>query len=171
MDSGLNIVNSIDFLIDSSKYVWPNAIINDKNGNIFLGGNIGYENKYPPYDNFSYPVVIKLSQVTGISNQNLIIPQNYQLYQNYPNPFNPTTKIKFDIPTSLSFPHAPSGNPLISLKIYDILGREIQTLVNESLQPGSYEVTFDGSNLPSGIYFYRLETNNFVQTKKMLMIK
>jgi len=111
------------------------------------------------------------TSLTSINTIGSEIPSIYSLYQNYPNPFNPTTKIKFDIPTPLSFPHAPSGNPLIRLKIYDILGKEIATLVKESLQPGSYEVTFDGNNLPSGIYFYKLETNNFVQTKKLILLK
>jgi hypothetical protein len=60
---------------------------------------------------------------------------------------------------------------LTTLKVYDILGREIQTLVNEKLNPGTYEVTFDGSNLASGIYFYQLKSGNFIETKKMLLIK
>jgi hypothetical protein len=63
------------------------------------------------------------------------------------------------------------GSGMVTLKIYDITGKEIQTLVNESLKPGSYEVTFDGSQLPSGVYFYRLITEGFSETKKMLMIK
>jgi len=99
------------------------------------------------------------------------LPEHFSLYQNYPNPFNPVTKIKFDIITSLLFPNALIGNQFVSLKVYDILGNEIATLVNEQLQPGTYEVTFDGSGLTSGIYFYRLKTGNFVDTKKLILLK
>jgi len=97
------------------------------------------------------------------------IPTGFSLYQNYPNPFNPTTKIKFEIP-NLSFPHALGGN-LVQLIIFDALGREVQTLVNERLQAGTYEITFDGSNLTSGIYFYSLTVGNFKETKRMMIIK
>jgi hypothetical protein len=99
------------------------------------------------------------------------VPAKYSLQQNYPNPFNPATKIKFDIPSALSFPHAPSGNPLIVLKVFDILGREVATLVNEKLNPRTYEVTFDGSNFASGVYFYQLRTGEFVVTKKLVLLK
>jgi photosystem II stability/assembly factor-like uncharacterized protein len=99
------------------------------------------------------------------------VPAKYTLYQNYPNPFNPVTKIKFEVPSVLSFPHAPSGNPLIVLKVFDILGREVTTLVNEKLQPGTYEVTFDGSNYASGVYFYQLRAGDFINTKKLVLLK
>ena len=71
---------------------------------------------------------------------------------------------------SLSFPNVSIGNP-VQLKVYDVMGREVQTLVNESLKPGTYEVTFDGSQLTSGVYFYKLITDGFTETKKMLLIK
>jgi hypothetical protein len=89
------------------------------------------------------------------------LPENFQLYQNYPNPFNPTTKIGFRI--------ADFG--FVSLKVYDVLGNEIATLVNEEKPVGSYEVEFDADLLPSGIYFYQLQTESFVQTRKMLLLK
>ena len=105
------------------------------------------------------------------------IANEFMLYQNYPNPFNPVTKIKFDIPNNPPFSIGGQGG-LTTIKIYDITGREISTLINESLQPGIYEVTFDGSNLSSGIYFYQLRVTDptrwngeFIQTKKMLMLK
>jgi hypothetical protein len=104
--------------------------------------------------------------LTGINNIGNNIPEKFSLYQNYPNPFNPVTKIKFDVPTLYK-----GGQGGVSIKIFDILGKEIQTLVNEQLNPGTYEVTFDGSNLPSGIYFYQLRVGDFVNTKKMLLIK
>jgi hypothetical protein len=112
---------------------------------------------------------------TGIRNISTEVPSGFSLSQNYPNPFNPVTKIKFDITTSLSFPNALIGNPFVSLKVYDALGREVATLVNGSLQPGKYEVTFDGTKLSSGIYFYRIEAtgigNNYLMTKMMTLIK
>jgi hypothetical protein len=81
--------------------------------------------------------------------------------ENYPNPFNPTTKIKYGIP-KYSY---------VTLKIYDLLGRELKAIVNEQLQPGEYQVDFDASDLPCETYFYKLQTNSFTETKKMLLIK
>ncbi|MDD5361476.1 MAG: T9SS type A sorting domain-containing protein [Ignavibacteria bacterium] len=105
---------------------------------------------------------------TGIGNPN-IIASEFALYQNYPNPFNPVTKIRFDIPGSGKL---NTGNGNVILKVFDISGKETAELVNESLKPGSYEVTFDGSKLSSGVYFYQLAINNKqLAVKKMLMIK
>lgn len=109
------------------------------------------------------------SFTVGIQNISTEVPASYSLGQNYPNPFNPTTNIRFSIP-SLSFPNVSIGNPVV-LKVYDIMGREVQTLVNEVLQPGTYETTFDGSTLPSGVYFYKLTTEGFTDTKKLTLIK
>jgi hypothetical protein len=89
------------------------------------------------------------------------IPTKYELYSNYPNPFNPQTLIRFDIPKG-SF---------TTLKVYDVLGSEVQTLVNEYKQPGAYSIEFDGSNLASGIYFYRIESASFTSVKKMVLVK
>jgi photosystem II stability/assembly factor-like uncharacterized protein len=101
---------------------------------------------------------ILLNSITPISSSN---PDKYSLSQNYPNPFNPTSKIKFDI-TKADF---------VSLKIYNSLGQEVSKLVNENLTPGTYEVTFDGAGLNSGIYFYTIQSGDFVETKKMMLIK
>jgi hypothetical protein len=90
-----------------------------------------------------------------------IVPEKFSLAQNYPNPFNPSTIIKFQIPKL-------SG---VKLVVFDILGKEITTLVNEKLQPGEYEVTFDGSNLPSGVYIYKLQSGDFSDSKKLVLIK
>jgi hypothetical protein len=103
----------------------------------------------------------------GIKNITSEIPLSYSLEQNYPNPFNPTTKIKFDIQKSV----VSSQYSVVTLKVFDILGKEIATLVNELLKPGTYEVTFDASMLPSGIYFYRLTSGDFSETRKMILIK
>jgi len=87
--------------------------------------------------------------------------KNYSLSQNYPNPFNPTTLISFGLPKS--------GN--VKLVVYDILGREAKILVDEFKQAGSYNIEFDASSLASGVYFYRLESGGYKESKKMLIIK
>ena len=89
------------------------------------------------------------------------LPKEYNLFQNYPNPFNPVTNIQFDLPKE----------GLVTLKVYDLLGREVKNIVNEFKQAGSYIVSFNGSRLSSGIYFYRLEAGDFVQVKRMVLIK
>lgn len=102
------------------------------------------------------------------------IPKEFELKQNYPNPFNPVTKIRFATPLNPPFDkggNVRSTGGFTFLSVYDILGREVATLVNEQLQPGVYEVNFDGTNLPSGIYFYVIRSGNFTDSKKMLMIK
>lgn len=104
----------------------------------------------------------------GIVNNSNIVPQLFKLYDAYPNPFNPVTKIRFDIPhSSISF-----GEGLrVRLIIYDILGRETATLVDQQLKPGSYEIKWDASNYPSGIYLCRLTSGSFSQSKKLVLIK
>jgi len=104
-----------------------------------------------------------------VNQNNSKTPDDFQLYQNYPNPFNPSTKIEFDIP---NLPLGRGvGGMIVSLKIYDILGKEIATLVNEPLSPGSYEVDWNASSFPSGIYFYKLNSREFSVTKNMVLIK
>lgn len=97
---------------------------------------------------------------TGISSNNEI-PSGFSLSQNYPNPFNPVTNIKFSIPV----------NGLVTLKIYDISGKEVAALVNQNMNAGSYTFDFDASNLSSGAYFYRLSANGFTDVKKMMLVK
>jgi hypothetical protein len=89
------------------------------------------------------------------------IPSNFYLYQNYPNPFNPTTTIQYSVPRS----------SLVSLNVYDLLGQKVGSLVNEQKVPGVYTVNFDGSNLSSGIYFYRLHAGSYTQVKKLILMK
>jgi len=88
------------------------------------------------------------------------------LEQNYPNPFNPSTKIKYSIP-----PNIQREISNVSLKVYDVLGNIVATLVNEEKPAGNYEIEFDASNLSSGIYYYRLVTGSFTDTKKMILLK
>jgi photosystem II stability/assembly factor-like uncharacterized protein len=97
----------------------------------------------------------------GIKQISSEMPSDYSLHQNYPNPFNPNTIIKFQIKDS----------KLVTLKIYDILGKEIETLVNEKLSPGSYEVNWNASHYPSGVYFYKLISDGFSETRKMVLLK
>ena len=102
------------------------------------------------------------SNSTGIKGDLLTeLPIEYKLFQNYPNPFNPSTFINYTIP-KLSY---------VTLKVYDILGKEVETLVNEEKPTGTYELTWDATNLPSGIYFYRIESDVFSSTKKMIYLK
>lgn len=93
--------------------------------------------------------------------QTLRVPMEYKLFQNYPNPFNPVTHLEFRIPES----------GFVSLKVYDILGREVAVLVNEKLSPGRYKTEFNGSNFASGVYFIRMEAGDFREIKKMILIK
>jgi hypothetical protein len=99
--------------------------------------------------------------VTGIKNVGTEVPKDFLLYQNYPNPFNPTTTIKFAITKSA----------YVELKVYDITGKEVSTLVSDPYLAGTYQVEFNASNLSSGIYFYRLVAGDFSMTKKMILIK
>ena len=117
--------------------------------------NIGGQGTYSSVWNFK---TINFSGIHQISSE---IPTEYKLYNNYPNPLNPSTNIKYQIPNS----------KFTTIKIFDILGKEIEILVNEKQSPGIYEVTFDGSNLPSGIYYYTIQAGDFTDTKKMVLIK
>jgi len=99
-----------------------------------------------------------ISTINHISSN---IPNGFSLMQNYPNPFNPTTKINFDLKNSA----------FAMLRVYDITGREVMTLVNQKLTAGSYTYDFNASELPSGVYFYQLRTEGFIETKKMMLLK
>lgn len=105
--------------------------------------------------------VYKNAGVTGISQIPSDLPQNYSLLQNYPNPFNPSTNIRFEI----------SGSGFVTLKVFDVLGREVAVLVNEYVRAGNYNVNFTTSKLSSGTYFYQLRVGNNVETKRMMLIK
>jgi len=107
--------------------------------------------------------IILKTQNGGVSIKNItsIIPNNFSLSQNYPNPFNPSTKIKFDLKNS----------GIVKIKVFDLTGKEVATLVNENLSTGSYETEFDGSGLTSGVYFYRIETDKYSEVKKMTLLK
>ena len=131
---------------------------------ISIGGAV-----WPSYIKNHWDYIKIKSAATDIKiTNNEVIPTEFKLYQNYPNPFNLTTTIKFSIP-SVGAEHV---QPLhVLLKVYDLLGREIATLINEEKPPGNYEAKFDGTNLLSGLYFYTLYMGNYTETKKMLLMK
>jgi len=142
---------------DNSTNITPAGILVDKSGNIIIAQTI-YASDRSVWNIRKYiqpgfiPVGVK---------EEIIKPSKFVLYQNYPNPFNPLTTIRYAIPQT-SF---------VSLKMYDILGRQVATLVDEEKPAGTYEVNFDAKNLSSGVYFYRIKAGEFVQTKKLIVLK
>ncbi|MBS1515473.1 MAG: T9SS type A sorting domain-containing protein [Bacteroidetes bacterium] len=117
----------------------------------FYDGTIQYEQS----------LTIKYSQPVNITPSGNSLPDKFSLKQNYPNPFNPNTVIGFQLPVA----------GFVTVKIYDINGREISELVNEKLSAGEYKIDFNGASLPSGVYYYKMTTENFSETKKMILIK
>jgi hypothetical protein len=144
-----------------NSYDYPQSIAVDASGNVCVTGAITVSGAYYDY------ATIKYTQQIGIQIISTEIPKSYALYQNYPNPFNPSTKIKFEIP----FSPFEGGKGDVKLVVYDVLGKEITILINQLLQPGTYEVEWNGSNYPSGVYFYKLFTSDFTETRKMVLIK
>jgi len=116
-----------------------------------------------------YTEWINASGATSLANIKNNLPSGFNLLQNYPNPFNPSTKIRYSIP-QVETRHA-SSLQIVTLRVYDILGNEIATLVNEEKNAGSYEISWNAEHIPSGIYFYRLEAGSFVQTQKMVLLR
>lgn len=126
----------------------------------------------PSSDNYYYRVRARNSNgysewttsggiIVDVKGDSEFRPLQFDLSQNYPNPFNPVTKIQYTIPST----------QFVTLKVYDLLGREISTLVNEIKQPGMYEVNFNGNELTSGIYFYRIQAGTFIETKKLILLR
>ncbi len=140
----------------------PVAVGVDPNGNVYATGN--------SFDAASgYDIVtIKYVQTPTSVESETVVPSAYNLSQNYPNPFNPSTKIRYAIP-NVTLSGAEGSR--VQLKIYDVLGNEVATLVNEEKSVGSYEVNFNASQLSSGVYFYKLNAGNFIETKKMILMK
>jgi len=102
-----------------------------------------------------------LAEIIGIKNISSLVPDKFSLSQNYPNPFNPSTNIRYQI----------TNSKYVTLKLFDVLGKEIASLVNEKQSPGTYEVTWDGSNYPSGVYYYKLEAEDYSEVRKMVLVK
>ncbi|HWA06986.1 MAG TPA: T9SS type A sorting domain-containing protein, partial [Ignavibacteria bacterium] len=190
-NSGINWTNK--YRNTNSAYLNSIHFFNNMTG--FAGGDKGRllktvnsgENWYEVYSPSSNDVYTVQMQDTNIINiggnqfiykttegvipikiltNNTILPGEFSLSQNYPNPFNPQTKIKFAVPSNVK---GQTSN--VKLVIYDLLGREVVTLVNEELKPGTYEADWDASNYSSGVYFYKIISNDFVETKKMVLMK
>jgi hypothetical protein len=133
-----------------SYYVDSFQLTHDSNGS--LSGKIFVDN---------LRAVKKTSEPVSVKDENPAVVSSFRLMQNYPNPFNPTTTIPFDLP----------NQGKVALKVYDLLGRSIFTLLDENLAAGHHEIKFDGSQLASGIYFYRLEFNGQIKNRQMVLVK
>ena len=121
----------------------------------FVNHNLGWASGNAIISSTQNGGVVSVSQISSL------VPEKFSLNQNYPNPFNPETKISFNIKNAT----------FASLKVFDMTGKEVKNLVNENVAAGSYEITFNGSELNSGVYFYTLKTNEFTETKKMMLVK
>ena len=128
------------------------------NNYLFAGTNNGF---------VCYRPLVEM--ITDVRND-VLSPAEFILSQNYPNPFNPVTRIKYNIPVGVRLAGGGQAQ-YVKLTVFDMLGREVEILVNERKAPGNYEVEFDASNLSSGVYFYRLQAGDFINTKKMILLK
>jgi len=154
-------------------YIAPDSLVTDT---IYSVANSVNDNNEPTGDKWNFgenfPVTI-IANPVFVDEENILI--DFELSQNYPNPFNPSTKIKFTIPTSPlnPSPYQGEGNRerFITLIVYDVLGNEVATLVNDILPVGEYEVDFNATGLTSGVYFYRLQSGSFTEIRKMLLMK
>jgi len=191
---GFNVQRSVDSLnwdvigfvfghgtsFSPKDYNFTDTTITESNTYYYQLQQIDNDGKY------EYSEVLIFSITITSVELNVNIPTEFSLSQNYPNPFNPTTNISYTIPNivipvsssdedqnlnDFASQGPRSGNTFVSLKIYNILGKEIRTLVNEQKSPGTYEIAFNGEGLPSGIYFYKLTYGNKSITKKMNLIK
>lgn len=150
-DSDGNLIFLVAYGYNPIGFNYLNDMAIDRKGSVYLTGE----------SNYAYGTV-KFSQIITNISGNGILPTGYKLEQNYPNPFNPKTVISYQLAVISD----------VRLKVYDVLGNEVATLVNEKKEIGSYTVEFDGSNLSSGVYFYRMEVNgNVIDTKRMILLK
>jgi len=113
-------------------------------------------------ENESTDVLVRYNTVTSVEVKNeLVVPTGFSLCQNYPNPFNPSTSISFSLPSRL----------FVSLKVFDLIGREVATIVSEEMSAGTYSRQWNAANMSSGIYFYRLQAGSFTETKRLVLLK
>jgi hypothetical protein len=189
MIHAISLLDSTVSNLDTTTFNSPDGIVRDKNGFYYVGGYYlskiyrftpefsgapvpiysGSHMVYPTYDYSNHTLLVtfygtntwaRISLPVGINDPKELI-KDFQLNQNYPNPFNPSTSIKYYIP----------DNKLVTLKVFDVMGREVETLVNEKQLAGTYEVAFDGSNFSSGVYFYKLESGDFSESRQMILLK
>jgi ligand-binding sensor domain-containing protein len=175
-NSGLHDNNTFSIYVDNNNVKWIGASgcarYNDTNWQIFLYSFIGdvfnfakdkYGNMWICTTRGLY--VYNPTGVIGINNNTSVISDNFDLFQNYPNPFNSISKIKYQLS------NIQIKNQKVKLIIFNSIGQKLMTLVDKVQTPGIYEISFDGSNLASGIYFYQLQVNDFMQVKKMVFLK
>ena len=136
----------------------PKGVVGGRSANWFSLSNNEY--KLPITYYFDDLRIVKLGSIVSVEEPQEV-PVEFSLHQNYPNPFNPSTTINYQIPTA----------GIVSLKVYDVLGREVANLVNEEKPAGTYNITFNAGNFASGVYFYQLKAGNFVSTKKLVLMK
>ena len=149
-------------LLQSTKHNEEGKIKDKASGNIKISAGLSKEQRKDRIQESIMALTQKdIKEKIQINNVTKAIPNEYELSQNYPNPFNPVTKINFAI----------QKQGLVTLKVYDMLGREVASLVNEFKQAGYYSMDFNASSLSSGIYFYRLQANDFTDIKKMVLVK
>ncbi len=182
VNNGLNVLH-----VYSLESKTTNIFAGVNGGGVYLSKDLG-ENWQAKNEGFSVPPTVlsmcitndyifagtlgqgfwkrPLAEIIGINKISTEVPEKFSLSQNYPNPFNPTTKIRLDIPSLVR-----RGAGVVVLKVYDVLGKEMQTLINEQLSPGTYEAEFDGTNYPSGVYYYQLNAGDYSETKKMVLLK
>lgn len=160
------------FAIDSSQWYAEAQIVVSKSvlGN---GSDVISDGEYRIVGTLGQPFMSSESNPVGfwyqasrqlnveVEQNSLNVPEEFQLQQNYPNPFNPTTTIEFALPKQSN----------VTLKLFDILGREVATLVDAELESGVHKINFDGQDLASGIYFYRIHADGFLKTKKLMLLK
>jgi len=148
----VNIISSGGEKSSSASFILRSTV-----GEPFIGKSINATNQ----QNIGFWYVYKQSTITEVEKEDEIIPTVFKLEQNYPNPFNPSTIIKFAVPERSS----------VLIKIYDILGGEVITLVNEEMDSGWYRREFNASGYSTGVYIYRMQAGNYISTKKMILVK
>ncbi len=150
---------------NDGKTYYLNDVYSDSSTAVtFSGGSLSFGVTLPAYGSAVFILsdsLIKLSVPTLVMGNESKVPDRFVLNQNYPNPFNPTTVISYQL----------SAASHVTLNVYDVLGREVETLVNQKQNPGNYSVTFDGSRLSSGVYFYRVQAGAFTDVKKLMLVK
>lgn len=160
-----NLIWSYKFNGNFNGNDFPSAIVADLSNNIYITGATIEEN----FNNLI--TTLKFTQPIGITPIISQIPSQFSLSQNYPNPFNPATKIKFQIPLLRGVDAEGSRGVFVQLSIHDILGREVTVSVNDKLAPGTYEIDWDASAFPSGVYFYTITSGEYSETRKMVLLK
>ncbi len=160
---GVRQGNQLKLYVDGDLKATAAATINTNNTNPINIGRSSYNNGYGYFNGTISNVAIWNSAlvVTPVEHEDFVLISDYILYSSYPNPFNPYTNIKFSIP----------NREFVTLKVFDVLGNEIATLIDEEKFSGDHSVTFNAKNLSSGVYMYRIQAGSFTETKKMTLIK